>query len=502
MSFFKNLRLSTRIYFQQAFLVLALIVAAIFVVINISSLKGDLQTIESKNLPLKQAANDLDLSVYHMRMRLSNALRLGAAAFGDSEAHNGMSFEEAKRKYEEAISRMETERAEAREDQNRVITISNKILEGNHKEEFREQYQRLITEVEKIGGVIDEHERMTNEVLSLLEQGNMQEYQQLSDKMSEIEDDVALQMDEVIKASGSVIQAPMNEAVSLANNMVAFFWGLAIVVTLIALAMGIYSGKTLNALRDAMTNIRNSIQQVASASSQSSTAITQVSDGSRQQSEAIQQAVTAVNQSVSVLNDVSGNAEQARNLSTEGAEKVRDGKAHMEEMVTVVNRISENSSRINKITEVINDIASQTNMLSLNAAIEAARAGEHGKGFAVVAEQVRKLAESSRNSVEDIVQLINEANTDADSAVDVANRVNEQMGQIENASDETTNMMQSIATSIEQQVATNEELQQNMDTLKSIGENNANASEEITETIMELHRISDETNNEVNKFNI
>lgn len=173
--------------------------------------------------------------------------------------------------------------------------------------------------------------------------------------------------------------------------------------------------KTLSAIDEAAG-------QVAEGSMQLSSSAKELAQGASEQSDAVEELTANISDVMNIANESTKNAEYAAAKASNAATIANDGRNAMVDLVGAMKRITDTSKEIEGIIEQIEDIASQTNLLSLNASIEAARAGEAGKGFAVVADQIGKLAHDSAQSAANTRDLI----AKAISEIDIGNSIAEE----------------------------------------------------------------------------
>ena len=239
-------------------------------------------------------------------------------------------------------------------------------------------------------------------------------------------------------------------------------------------------------LNEMMLNINLAADQVASGTHQVSAGSQSISQGSTLQASALDELTAAIMEIAGQTRQNAISAGNANDLSSAAEKEARAGKAEMDKLKSAMKDISEASVAISKIIKVIDEIAFQTNILSLNAAVEAARAGVHGRGFSVVADEVRNLASKSAAAAQETSTLIANSLKKAEAGTKIAGTTAKELDEILSGVEKTASLVAEIAAASNDQATALAQISQGISSLSSVVQNNSATAEQAAATSEEL----------------
>lgn len=304
------------------------------------------------------------------------------------------------------------------------------------------------------------------------------------------------------KAWDWVIAASITE-----KDLITALWGelkITLLASIIVVILAIICVQLLyvRRLTKTLTEITGGLEDSTISVSGSATSLEdssqKLAEGTNQQAASVQEIVATIEESASMIKKTDESSSYALKLAQESKEQASQGYKEMNELMISMGKIDNATKEISKIIKIIDEIALQTNILSLNAAVEAQRAGDAGKGFAVVAEEVRNLAQRSTESVKDTTELIENNAATYREAAKLAGQVHESIKKIERGTGQVNELINEVAAATREQKIGIEQIHSAISQVEHVLQTNARTagdtsddSQHLTEQTHVLNSLSE-----------
>ncbi|MGN0154196.1 MAG: methyl-accepting chemotaxis protein [Lachnospiraceae bacterium] len=251
----------------------------------------------------------------------------------------------------------------------------------------------------------------------------------------------------------------------------------------------------LGGMQESMDVIRSGAKNMAETASA-------LAEGAATQSNEIQDLFAHINQVTSDIVENAENAEEVASLANDAMSVVEEGNNQMLQLLQAMEMIKKQADDISNIIQVINSIAEQTKLLSLNASIEAARAGEQGKGFAVVADEIGKLAGECGEAVDTTNELISKTIQAVDAGGALADETAGILKKIVESTAKTTSLVEEISEVCSKEEGNMKIIVKGIENIESVVSNNAASSEESAAVSEELLAMVENLENQVEEYHL
>lgn len=260
--------------------------------------------------------------------------------------------------------------------------------------------------------------------------------------------------------------------------------------------------ETETGLSQTISNVQESSNQVSVGADQLAQSAQGLAEGATDQAAALEELTSSVNEVAEHVAENTKSTDRVHDQAKEVAIKADSGTAKMKELIESMKHISDTTNDIQAVIGKIESIASQTNLLSLNASIEAARAGEAGKGFAVVAEQIKELAEESAASAEETRVMLTNSLNQVEIGSNVADQTSQFMAEMIEQLDVVVMEVAKIRQVSDQQAESVKQISQAVEQVSSVVQSNSATSEQVSATSQELSASAEGLDEMISGFQI